>query len=75
MIKKLNIKTNSSSSEIYILTDQKEKHDFDNNLAKEKPLISLEKEIVVDGIKKTQHAASVSVIKPEIASVYVHTKK
>ena len=69
--KKLKITTNSSSSDMYIL-EEGEKPVVEE--VGGDPLFSMRREVLVQGFKNVQHAAAESVVKPEIASVYVYTK-
>lgn len=69
--KKLTITTNTSSSELFIL-DESEEHEMkqqDGN-----PSFSIRREVLIQGFRNVQHAAAESVVKPEIASVYMYTK-
>ena len=69
--KKLTVTTNTSSSDVYILEEGEkptiEKPDGD-------PLFSMRREVLIQGFRSVQHAAAESVVKPEIASVYMYTK-
>ena len=69
--KKVMIKTNTSSSEIYILDN-----DEDQEIEKPEgePSLSIRREVFLQGLKSVQHASAESVVKPEIASVYMYTK-
>ena len=71
--KKVIVRTITSTSELFILED------LDNDTAIEKPEGSpsfvMKREVLVRGFKDVQHAAAESVIKPEIASVYLYTKR
>lgn len=69
--KKLNIKTNTSSSEIYILDKGEEPEIKQPDTP---PSFSIRREVLTQGFKSVQHAAAESVVKPEIASVYLYTK-
>ena len=69
--KKLIITTNTSTSEIHIL-EEGEKPDLKK--PEEKPSFSVRREVLIQGFKNVQHAAAESVVKPEIASVYMYTK-
>ena len=69
--KKLIVTTHSSKSEVYIL-EEGEKPTItkpDSN-----PLLLMRREVLIQGFKNVQHAAAESVVKPEIASVYMYTK-
>ena len=70
--KKLIISTNTSTSEIFILEN------IDSVVSVEKPnqkpSFLIRREIFVQGIRNVYHAAAESVIKPEIASIYLYTK-
>ena len=69
--KKLTVTTNTSSSDVYILEEGEKpsikKPDGD-------PLFSMRREVLIQGFRSVQHAAAESVVKPEIASVYMYTK-
>ena len=69
--KKLMVKTQTSESEVYVLEEGEVPtvKDPDGDL-----LFSVRREILVQGFKSVQHAAAESVVKPEIASVYMYTK-
>ena len=69
--KKLTITTHTSSSDVHILEEgtkpSTEEPDGD-------PSFSMRREVLIQGFKDVQHAAAESVVKPEIASVYMYTK-
>ena len=69
--KKMVIATNTSSSEVYILEE-------DEKPVIEKPegdaALTMRREVLIQGFKNVQHAAAESVVKPEIASVFMYTK-
>ena len=69
--KKLIIQTSTTTSEIYI---KEEEDSITVTKPDKKPFFTLEREVLVRGFKSVQHAAAESVIKPEIASVYLYTK-
>ena len=70
--KKILVRTNTSTSEIYILSGDDVVVEGDKPDGK--PSFVIKREVLVQGFKNVQHAASESAIKPEIASVYLHTK-
>lgn len=67
------VKTKSSSSDLLTLTCEDPKL-FSFESPQGKPTISLDREILLQGFKRVQHAAAESVVKPEIASVNLYTK-
>ena len=69
--KKLLVTTHTSSSDVYIL-EEGEKPTIKKPTGD--PLFSIRREVLVQGFKNVQHAAAESVVKPEIASVYMYTK-
>ena len=69
--KKLIITTHTSSSDVYIL-EEGAKPTIDSPDGD--PSFSMRREVMVQGFKSVQHAAAESVVKPEIASVYMYTK-
>lgn len=69
--KKLVIATHTSTSDVYIL----EEGEKPTVIAPDtEPSFSMRREILIQGFKNVQHAAAESVVKPEIASVYMYTK-
>ena len=70
--KKLLVSTNSSSSEIYLLDEAGEAPVV--SIPDGNPTLTLQREVLLQGFKSVQHAAAESVVKPEIASVYLYTK-
>ena len=69
--RKVTITTNTSSSDIYIL-DEEGRPEIDQPGGK--PSFSIRREVLIQGFKSVRHAAAESVVKPEIASVYMYTK-
>ena len=69
--KKLVVVTGTSESEVYVL-EEGEKPVIERPSGD--PSFSIRREVLVQGFKDVQHAAAESVVKPEIASVYVYTK-
>ncbi|MCY4577363.1 MAG: DNA polymerase III subunit beta [Candidatus Kaiserbacteria bacterium] len=69
--KKLTVTTHASSSDVYILEEGEKPTIGKPNGS---PLFSIRREVLVQGFKDVQHAAAESVVKPEIASVYMYTK-
>ena len=69
--KKLTVTTTTSESEVYILEEGERS-------AVEKPSgspsFSIRREVLIQGLKNVQHAAAESVVKPEIASIYLYTR-
>ena len=71
--KKLIVATNTSTSDIYIL-DEYEEVDTLEGRGGITPSFMLRREVLIQGFRSVQHAAAESVVKPEIASVYLYTK-
>ena len=73
---KLLIRTKSSESDLFTLSSENSSvFTVDvSSLSSSKPTVSLDREIIIRGFKDVQHAAAESVVKPEIASVYLYTK-
>lgn len=69
--KKLIITTSTSTSEIHILNEE-EKPEL--RQPEGKSSFSIRREVLIQGFRSVQHAAAESVVKPEIASVYMYTK-
>ena len=70
---KLKIKTNSSTSEVF-LPSVDEKEEIHIKKPSTSPTFSLKREVLVKGMRNVQHASAESAIKPELASVYIYTK-
>ena len=64
------VKSNTSSSEIKIISKDDVLHK--NTIKEKKKNFSIEREVFIEGLKSVQHAAAVSIIKPELASVFVY---
>ncbi|MDE0243682.1 MAG: DNA polymerase III subunit beta [Candidatus Kaiserbacteria bacterium] len=73
---KLLVRTKSSESDLFTLSlEDRNVFLVDTaSIADKKPTVSLQREVVIRGFKDVQHAAAESVVKPEIASVYLYTK-
>ena len=72
---RLLIHTKSSDSDLLTLTLENESvFSSDAPSLPDKPTVSLDREVVIRGFKDVQHAAAESVVKPEIASIYLYTK-
>ncbi len=71
--KKLIIKTNTSTSEIFILENSEEDGGA-ITVPDISPSFVMKREVLIQGFRSVQHAAAESIIKPEIASVYIYTK-
>ena len=69
--KKLTITTHSSSSDVYIL-EEGTKPVIEE--PEGEPSFTVRREVLIQGFKNVQHAAAESVVKPEIASVYMYTR-
>ena len=70
---KVFVRTSTSVSEIYSIDNE----DEDGVMVTKpdtQPSFTIKREILVQGFRNVQHAAAESVIKPEIASVYMYTK-
>ena len=71
--KTVTVSTNTSTTSMYILEDVEDIDELDSK-SKQDPLLSIKREVLLNGFKSVQHAAAESFIKPEIASVYLYTK-
>ena len=69
--KKAIISTKTSTSDVFLLDDSGYSGETFN--LPEKVNFSINREILIRGLKNVQHAASDSVVKPEIASVYMYS--
>ena len=69
--KKVTVATHTSSSDVYILEEGTKPV---VEVPDGEPSFSVRREVLIQGFKNVQHAAAESVVKPEIASVYVYTK-
>ena len=69
--KKMVVITNTSTSELHLLDDSEEVEveDTQSDVS-----LLVRREVLVQGFKSVQHAAAESVVKPEIASVFLYTK-
>ena len=75
--KQLTVQTPSSTSDVYIADETEKDSEEETGTDIKKPdakSFTIRREILVQGFKNVHHAAAESVIKPEIASVYIYTK-